>query len=869
MAYSDNIAQRFDLFQRLSSLPVAQLEQVIFALNPPSGNVSPPLAPPAQRVTELLAWAESPMGCGLELVEEVLAKFIPRPPERPQGWFLAHPYPMPPNFTGRTAELEVLTNWLGQSNQPLYVLLALGGFGKSALTWHWLTHRVDSQEWPQVVWWSFYEASASFDNFLPEIFAYLTGHNPGRVPPRQQLQAVLIYLQRHPVLIVMDGFERELRAYGGLGAAYQGDEPLGGGVAGEGVGEVGRMGEGRECISPLAEEFLRGVACLPGLRGRVLMSTRLRPRAVEQHGGLLAGCGEKELRSLAPDDAVTFFRRQGVAGNRNEIERVCENYGFHPLSLRLVAGYIAQNFDCPNDIRAADSLDVTGDLVQRRNHVLARTYDSLPPAGRQLLGRIACFRSPVAYGVLQALAQGDGAGDDAEAAGERSGAMPLQAILRDLINRGLVQQETRRTPQGPQVWFDLHPIVRRYAYGRMATEARTAAHGQLRDYFATVPGPEHVTTLDDLAPVIELYHHMVRAEQYDEACDLFLERIDEPTYGLGAYQLQIELLRALFPQGEDQPPQLRNEGSQGQVLNALADNYSLSGQPRVAMPLFESGAVIAARLGNQRNVAVVLGNLAYVVQLPIGAMQAAEANLYRSIELCRIIANEYWEAVERGELGRLLTYRGVWAKAEAELQLSTEYWNKTTNLQGLCIDWAYRSLAGLLRGRAGDTAGAGMALAAAERSLELADETARAIHPVERDYVRAHWLLGAAHRVNGDLSASDTHLTDALTRCRTINAVDAEADILLDLARLRAAQDKPAETLSLAQQALAIADRCGYVLQGADINLFLAQHHLAQGDPAQARPHAQAAHRLATCDGGDHVYRVALDEATALLAQLA
>ncbi|MCP4694897.1 MAG: hypothetical protein GY859_43115, partial [Desulfobacterales bacterium] len=63
------------------------------------------------------------------------------------------------------------------------------------------------------------------------------------------------------------------------------------------------------------------------------------------------------------------------------------------------------------------------------------------------------------------------------------------------------------------------------------------------------------------------------------------------------------------------------------------------------------------------------------------------------------------------------------------------------------------------------------ALAAARQSLEMADETARTIHPVERDYVGAHWLLGAAHRVNGHPSEADRHLTEALTRCRGINLV--------------------------------------------------------------------------------------------------
>ena len=50
-------------------------------------------------------------------------------------WHLAHPYPMPPNFTGRIAELKMLDDWLADDKDRLFILRALGGFGKSALAW--------------------------------------------------------------------------------------------------------------------------------------------------------------------------------------------------------------------------------------------------------------------------------------------------------------------------------------------------------------------------------------------------------------------------------------------------------------------------------------------------------------------------------------------------------------------------------------------------------------------------------------------------------------------------------------------------------------------------------------------------------------
>ena len=282
------------------------------------------------------------------------------------------------------------------------------------------------------------------------------------------------------------------------------------------------------------------------------MTTRLRPRIVEGHGEeLLLGCCERELTQMDPADAVAFFRGQGIRGARAEIEAACAPYGYHPLSLRLLAGLIANDLRQPGDIAAARRLDVTGDLIQRQHHVLEQAYESLTPDRRRLLSRIACFRGPVGYEALAALAD-DGRGEaplaqprQAEGRGrsrEETRPYDLDADLHDLLSRGLLHRDHKTNR------FDLHPIVRRYAYDRLAGADRTAAHARLRDYFAAVPPPEQVRTLDDLAPVIELYHHTVRAGQYDEAVTLFETGSPTPLYfQFGAYQLSIELLARPLP----------------------------------------------------------------------------------------------------------------------------------------------------------------------------------------------------------------------------------------------------------------------------------------------------------------------------------
>ncbi len=883
------------------------------------------------------AWTQLLTALGAAPLQETMQ------PSTPAGWLLAHPYAMPPNFTGRRAERTELSQWLEQDSQhPLLVICALGGFGKSALAWHWLLHDVDAAAWPRVVWWSFYEPEATVERFLAETLAYL-GVDPRRYPgPRQQADALLSLLRQPGTLLLLDGFERALRAYSSMMAAYQGDEVAGGKlqVAGGQVDSTDTPSginhsqlpidhSQLDCVSPIAEHFLRSLASLPGLRGKVLMTTRLVPRVLQAHDGdLLLGCREIELTQMQPADAVAFFRSQGIRGGRAEIEAACAPYGYHPLSLRLLAGWIKKDMQQPGDIVAARRLDVSGDLVQRRHHVLETAYGSLLPAQQQLLSRIACFRGPVGYEALAAVAAqsqksdffsgkpslvGRLFGRNERVREDKKPGFSLDAALPDLIDRGLLHRDLKTNR------FDLHPIVRRYAYDRLAGDQRSAAHAQLRDYFAAVPPVERVQTLDDLAPVIELYHHTLAAGQYDEAWVLYRDRLWKTIYyQLGAYQMQIELLRSLFRDGENRPPTLNNEAHQDHAMNELANSYSLSGQPRRAVPLFETINASFEKRGDKHNLAIGLGNLADG-QAKIGALRAAEANLRRRIELCREIEDEFDEAIGHQELGPLLAYRGAWDEAEGELAaaLAITAWNE--NPQGHGVNWAYRTLGALLFMRAvpltsdpvrsplsdsegsrpegewdrrrSDTtfrAGEGRgvrgdlvtsALHAARRALELADETARTRYPNPVDYVRAYWLLGAACRANSDPAAADRHLTEALTRCRGINLVEFEANILLDLARLRrdAAQtggsfgpgpqdDRMGEPLRLAQEALAIAERSGYVLQGADVRLFLAQLALDAGDRAAALAHVRQARRLAACDGPpDYTYKVAYDEAGALL----
>ena len=73
---AERFQKRGALFQSLSNLPGPQFEQLVFSLDVPRSNLGSTAAAQGDRVSNLLTWAESSVGCGLETLEQVLNAII-------------------------------------------------------------------------------------------------------------------------------------------------------------------------------------------------------------------------------------------------------------------------------------------------------------------------------------------------------------------------------------------------------------------------------------------------------------------------------------------------------------------------------------------------------------------------------------------------------------------------------------------------------------------------------------------------------------------------------------------------------------------------------------------------------------------------
>jgi len=99
----------------------------------------------------------------------------------------AHPYSLlqTKDVVGRQIELNLLTDWVTTNKQVpadtrIFNLVAIGGMGKSALTWKWFND-IAPNELPKLdgrMWWSFYESDAHWENFIIRALAYVSGTTP-------------------------------------------------------------------------------------------------------------------------------------------------------------------------------------------------------------------------------------------------------------------------------------------------------------------------------------------------------------------------------------------------------------------------------------------------------------------------------------------------------------------------------------------------------------------------------------------------------------------------------------------------------------------------------------------------------------------
>ncbi len=820
---------------------------------------------------------------------------IPQPP----AFYAERDYIGRHTFIGRAAQLQLLSDWANPSD-PASVLLfeAIGGNGKSMLTWQWAKderglYATTVRDWAGRFWYSFYEKGAIMRGFCQQALAYMTGQpleTFAKWPMADLRKDLLAQLHQRPWLLILDGLERVLVAYHRFDASEVRDE------------EVNRPTDkilNRDPCDAIRDEdtdLLRALAA--AAPSKILISSRLIPRVLLNQSGIpLPGVKPLLLPGLDEPDAEALLRSCGVQGTSADVRYYLTNYcANHPLVIGVLAGLI--NSPGPHrgdfDGWAADpdygaKLNLASlDLIQSRNHILRAALDALEPASRQLLSTLALLSDSVDYPTVAAfnphlppeleevekpeppekhwdwefsdvnekatimkeyndsLAKWE---DEPQVKAWRDSAefreapKKLAETMQDLEHRGLLQYDGRTQR------YDLHPVVRGVAAGGMKAEDKQRYGQRVVDHYASQPhNPyEQAKTMEDVENGLHVVRTLLKLGHHQLAADAYTGDLTNALLlNLEAHAEILSLLRPFFPSGWDALPKDVGRWNTINLANSAAIALDYCGELQKAIGVYGAALRVDLETENWSEATIRLSNISRNL-----SDQNLLARALRVDALARDLATvrEDNKAIFRSRLYMFADQSrlGQWPTADATWRL----------LDPMGRDW---SRAAYRQGRAEYHFAEFQFWQGTLQEEHLTAAATLAEQDGNRVTLRdLHVLRGTWRLEQGEWALAAASFDPAVTLARERRLVDEESETGLALAKHHLGQ-------LTGDAARSEAERLAQLRQPAHRTLALLW--LVLGDPDQAQHHALAAYRWAWADGEPYVNRYELTKTTELLQQM-
>lgn len=507
---------------RLPEKPAPQGDRSLPAASPPDRAETPALIAPlpdSELLTPSLFQASSPAAlpsastAAVILTLPTLERWQPRPEE---------------------AQLK---DWLTDPARTTIGLQGVGGSGKS-----WLAARLYSEDLGFVKQgWLDVSQQPSFSVFAEQVYRIFREDLPAdfqRQPIAAQIDVLLQYLSFGRCLVVVDGLEALL------------DSP-------------------NQWRDAGYEQFFQRWH-RQGQTSTVLVTTQERPGLLAQSEIWLpvAGLDDREGGGL--------LQRWAIRGTPAELEACSHRVSGHPLTLRLVIGFLREY--CNSEL-GQHGTSLWGQLEQMQSSfaeplsnwqttcldwVIYQHWEKLPRERQRFLIHLSVYRQPFHPFAAAWMLDPDRAASDPQVLQQASKA------VRELASAGLV----RATQDGR---YQVPPPVQQSALQQAAD--LTAAHASAILYYASVALPPPWKELEDVRPYLEIVHHFCELGQYGRAleaignCDEFLARSG---YTAIRFALYDRLVRAWQP--------IATEKAEFEV--AVAQLERLQPQ-RVAQPLLQ------------------------------------------------------------------------------------------------------------------------------------------------------------------------------------------------------------------------------------------------------------------------------------------
>lgn len=791
--------------------------------------------------------------------------------------FLAIPSYTPGHvFTGRRRELQFLAEWATSPDNPVLVLEAIGGMGKSMLCWQWARGQAEQvlPSFEGIFWYSFYERGADMNDFCASALAFVLGRPAEEYRSRKTsaLTAELLpFLQTQRWLFILDGLERVLVAYNRYDAAHIRDE------------EVEARYKAQECIQPADSTLIRELS--EATRSKILISSRLMPTPLmDSRGGGRSGVLHRVLDGLDPEDAETMLRTIGIHGDSERIRSYLDrNFGCHPLITGVIGGLIKHfalapgNFDRWLDQQGDENaLSPEADVVRARHRILWTAFNDLSEDARTLLARIALVsealdketlielnprlpeRPPEVFPPDEWLLEFPEWVDEynadkadyehylAECSRWRNSVEYaeaeafLQDTINDLADRGLLLADTLMQK------YDLHPVVRGYAVSAIPHDQREGVAQRVIDHFSSRPDTpgEQVTSINDVRNALQVIRTLLHLGRTAQAAAALTHLHGALFWSLEAYALYLSLARPLFrkgwrctPFGVDGTDLAWLWNNTGLALSVCDEHAEAWAVQQLALDLFMD-------LDNAHGVLVSLRNL---------AIKAEEVDNYAdawriatlTAEATAILGKEEDLALSYLSLSELSCIMG-------DLRAAESFWQQFAALPRPNTRDIYRP-------------GRGEYVFALIRWFQQSVDNAILSHVDRlaregnnRSLIRdLLWLRGEWHISRGECQEAAIHFEEHVKMTREVSLDPSWSEARLALAQLKIGHSNQLGNLT---SQLRIGKNPPY--------LAVAELYLALGDEENARKQAHLAYKKAWGVGAPYVEWRSLQQARKVFAAL-
>ena len=464
-----------------------------------------------------------------DLEKQILLLATRLPSVLPIQFAWLHVPETPSHFVGRVVETEQLRRSLVQRSPAIILVVGMGGQGKTTLVTECL-RTTTGLPFAGGVYCTAYRGAFTFADFLDRTLERFLGAQfdkqicKGAEPRVARLMEVL---QKRPLLVVVDGVERWLRAWN-EGSA----DPAGADAADARSGHFEGL-----------DDFLRQFSGISS-GSHLILTTRAVPAALDRCRCSLVPVyersSERNLRGLEPEDSESLLRQCGVSGGSEQLREAAEQYGHHPLALTILGSLLQESYG--GDIRQLPLARQKG-LDPRRafDELLAITRQNLP--GRAVADR---FLQVAAHAEenppLDVIAAGMNGPDATHSwTGEDLRDQAVALAHWHLLNWN-----------GASGLVSLHPVIKQYFLALVASGESLAIHRRLADWYDRQPLPPAATSLGQERCRVLAIIHSWRCGETSRAQDLLYKPVigNEPFLGwLAAWGYQdkgVELLTPLI-----------------------------------------------------------------------------------------------------------------------------------------------------------------------------------------------------------------------------------------------------------------------------------------------------------------------------------